>query len=298
MPATSPIVAFAVASIGIAAFSGMDALMKGLVLAIGTYNAMLWRNLAGIATSGLPYLLRPRARPTAAAMRLHLLRGIVSTVMGLLFFWALGQLPMAQAIALTHIAPLLSLFLAAWLLGEPIRQRTILASLLALTGVVVILIGQGRSELGPNAFWGAMAAIGSAICYAWNIILMRQQAQIAGPSEIAFYQSVIVTAILALAAPWLAVWPAGQWPALGFAALLAVASLFLMSWAYARAQASYLAPTEYTAFVWAAILGLVVFGESVSPWTLAGAALIIIACIWAARRRDGAPVADAEAALP
>jgi S-adenosylmethionine uptake transporter len=298
MAATRPVVAFAVAIVGIAVFSGMDALMKGLVLAIGVYNALLWRGLAGVATSGAPYLLRPHRRPTRTAMRLHVLRGVVSTAMGLLFFWSLGQLPMAQAIALTHIAPLLSLFLAAWLLGEPVRRRTVLASLLALAGVALILIGQGRAELGQGAFLGAMAAIGSAICYAWNIVLMRQQALVAGPPEIAFYQSVVVTAVLALAAPWLAAWPTGQWPAILSAALLTVASLFLLSWAYARAEASYLAPTEYTAFVWAAILGFLVFGERVSPWTLAGAAFIIGGCVWAARRRDGVPVADAEAALP
>ncbi|WP_448502018.1 DMT family transporter [Sphingomonas sp.] len=286
------------AVLGIAVFSGMDALMKGLVLAIGVYNALFWRSLAGVATSGVPYLLGSHRRPTRTAIRLHVLRGVVSTAMGLLFFWSLGQLPMAQAIALTHIAPLLSLFLAAWLLGEPIRRRTVLASLLALTGVALILIGQGRAELGHGAFLGAMAAIGSAICYSWNIVLMRQQALVAAPPEIAFYQSVIVTAVLALAAPWLAEWPAGQWAVILSAALLTVASLFLLSWAYARAEASYLAPTEYTAFLWAALLGWLVFAEAVSPWTLGGAVLIIAGCVWAAGRREAAPSAQPQAEIP
>jgi S-adenosylmethionine uptake transporter len=298
MSGTRPVIAFAVAVIGIAVFSVMDALMKGLVLAIGVYDALFWRSLAGVATSGAPYLLGSPVRPTRAAMRLHILRGIVSTAMGLMFFWSLGQLPMAQAIALTHIAPLLSLFLAAWLLGEPLRRSTVLASLVALAGVALILIGQGRAELGQGAFLGAMAAIGSAICYAWNIVLMRQQALIAGPSEIAFYQSVVVTTVLAVALPWLGTWPSGQWAAILSAAFLTVASLFLLSWAYARAQASYLAPTEYTAFVWAAILGFVVFGETVSSWTMGGAALIICGCVWAARQHKAMSTAQTQASLP
>ena len=49
-----PAVPFAVATLGIALFSAMDALMKGLSLAIGTYNALLWRTLAGAAIGGAP----------------------------------------------------------------------------------------------------------------------------------------------------------------------------------------------------------------------------------------------------
>ncbi len=60
-------------------------------------------------------------------------------------------------------------------------------------------------------------------------------------------------------------------------------SLFLLSWAYARAEASYLAPTEFTAFLWAMLFGYLIFGEHVSLATIGGAALIIAGCIIAAR---------------
>jgi S-adenosylmethionine uptake transporter len=53
--------------------------------------------------------------------------------------------------------------------------------------------------------------------------------------------------------------------------LLSTLSLLLLSWAYARAEASYLAATEYTAFLWAALFGWLVFGEHLSAFTLAGA---------------------------
>ncbi len=71
-----------------------------------------------------------------------------------------------------------------------------------------------------------------------------------------------------------------------------------MSWAYARAETQILATTEYTGFLWATLWGWVVFGERVSLFTVAGAALIVGGCILAARRRDHAPVADSEAQLP
>jgi drug/metabolite transporter (DMT)-like permease len=115
---------------------------------------------------------------------------------------------------------------------------------------------------------------------------MRRQALVADALEITFFQSVIVTAILAVLAPFvgLSLPPVGQWPWLLLAACLAITSLILLGWAYARAEASYLAATEYTAFLWAALFGWLVFREPLSPFTVAGAALIVAGCILTARR--------------
>src|SRR5690349_8533244 len=95
-----PLIAFAVGVLGIALFSGMDAVMKGLVLAIGTIATTFWRNLTGILLSGALYLPRRRAWPSASTMRIHIARGVLSTAMGFLFFWGLGRVPLAQAVAL------------------------------------------------------------------------------------------------------------------------------------------------------------------------------------------------------
>ena len=89
------------------------------------------------------------------------------------------------------------------------------------------------------------------------------------------------------AAPGLAVRPpAARLGTVVLAAVLSFASMMLISWAYARGEASYLATTEYTSFVYAAALGWLVFGESVSPLTVLGAAIIVAACLWGARRQD------------
>src|SRR5438552_15294360 len=120
MRRASPLIAFSVAVLGIATFSCLDAVMKVLVLKIGTFTALFWRNLAGIAVSGVIYAARRQSLPPRAALRLHILRGSVSTVMSVAFFWGLARVPMGQAIAMTFIAPLLSLFLSARLLNERI----------------------------------------------------------------------------------------------------------------------------------------------------------------------------------
>ena len=292
-----PAAPFAVAALGIALFSAMDALMKGLSLAIGTYNALLWRTLAGAALAGAFFLLTRSPWPAKQAMRFHLIRGSLSSVMALLFFWGLARVPMAQAIALAFVAPLIALYLAAVLLREKIERRAVLASLLGFGGVVVILAGQAEAQLGREALYGSIAILGSAGLYAYNIVLMRQQALVAGPLEISFFTSLIMVSCFLLAAPFLAAPPPGeQIPAILVAAALAFGSLLLLSWAYARAEAQHLAPVEYTSFVWAAILGFLVFAEPVQPFTLAGAAMIVIACLIAATRRPP-PDPDVEAGV-
>jgi len=296
MKSPNVLAAFAVATLGIAVFSAMDAVMKGLSLALGAYNALVWRSFAGVAISGLLFVATRTALPARSVMRVHLIRGSVSAVMAIAFFWGLARVPMAQAVALTFIAPLIALFLAAVLLKEHVGRTAIIASLLAIVGVGVILTGQARAEMGPEAFHGTLAVLVSAICYAYNIVLMRQQAQVAGPIEIAFFQSLIVSVLFALALPFFGAVPAlAHLPAIIGSAALATVSLLLLSWAYARGQASYLAPTEYTSFLWAALFGFIVFGETVSPFTLAGAALIITGCVIAARGRGR--ISDVEAAI-
>jgi len=133
---------------------------------------------------------------------------------------------------------------------------------------------------------GVAAVLGSAVLFAYNLVLARKQAQLALPAEITFFQTATVTLCLAPFAPWfLAVPEAGHWPMLVAASALALTSLMLLSWAYARAEAQVLIPVEYTAFIWAAICGFVFFDEPLTWPVVAGAALIVSGCLIAARSR-------------
>jgi S-adenosylmethionine uptake transporter len=193
---------------------------------------------------------------------------------------------------------LIALYLASVLLKEEIGPRTVAASLVAFAGVLVIFFGQAQANLGREALVGSCAILISAVLYALNIIIMRRQALVAEPLEITFYQSVIVTTTLGLSIPFAGIsFPgAANLPWILFAAVLAVSSMLLLSWAYARAEANYLATTEYTAFLWAILFGWLFFDENVSPFTLSGAALIVAGCILAARKpRDASPALEAAA---
>jgi len=261
--------------------------MKGLSIDIGAYNAVLWRTGAGTLFSGLLYLAsRPAAWPDTATMKIHAIRALFVAGMAITFFWALARLPMAEAIALAFVAPLMTLYMAAIFLGEKIGPRSIAASLLGLVGVVVIVAGKlGQGQYEAEALLAVGAVFLSAIFYAYNLILARRQAKMAEPMEIAFYQNLFVTLFLGLGAPWFAVPPgSAHAPHIVGAAILATISLLLLSWAYARAEAQILATTEYTGFLWAMMFGWYFYAEPVTLPTIAGALLIVAACLIVARK--------------
>jgi S-adenosylmethionine uptake transporter len=279
--------AFLVACTGVALFSVMDAVMKSASLAIGAYNALWWRGMINIALCAPLYFATRKGWPSRGVLWLHIWRGIVVAFMAILFFWSVMRLPLAEAIALSFIAPLIALYLAAVLLKERIGSRAIAASILGLAGVAVIMLGRfGGGNYAPDALWGVASVLGSAVLFAYNLVLARQQAQLAGPAEIALFQNLTVFGLLSFAAPWLAVLPAAAvFPSLALAALLSVVSLLLMSWAYARAEAQILIPVEYTAFIWAAICGWFAFDEALTWPVIGGTVLIVAGCLIAARVR-------------
>lgn len=288
---------FAVAALGIATFSTMDALMRGATIVMGAYNTVFWRTLIMIPLAGLAYLVSRDGRPTRSSLRLHAMRGVLGAAMAVAFFWGLARMPMAEGIALSFIAPIIALYLAALLLGERIGRQAIAASLLSFAGVLVIAwaqLGQGAQEHDPLA---TLAIIVSAGLYAYNIILMRQQALVAGAFEVPFFQGIVSAACLALLAPQLAEVPRlEEIPVLIAAALLASISLLLLAWAYRRAEAQLLASVEYSALVWAMLWDTLLFDKPIRLTTIAGGMLIVSGCLLAARP-GRVPMSPAEAPL-
>lgn len=289
--AQHPVQAFLAALAAVGTLSIMDAVMKHLVLVIGIFAVSVWRSAANLLVSAALYIPTRASWPDRKIVRVHVARGVIVTVMAFLFFWGIGRVPLAQAIALTFIAPLIALLLASVFLHEQIGSRSIIGSLAAFGGVIIIVLGQAQAHLGTDALLGTISILGSALCYAVNIVLMRHQALAAKPLEINFFQSVTVMAMWLLAIPayGLPDWPGGQWGWIAVACVLSTSGTLLFAWGYARGEASYLAVTEYSAFLWASVLGSLVFNESVSLYTLAGAVLIVGGCLVAARRKIAAP---------
>lgn len=305
-----PWLPFAATLLGIALFALMDALMKRASTATGVYPALFARSLVGLVVLAPAWRIVTGGRlPPRATLRLHLLRGVIVSGMAASFFYGIVRTPLAQGIALSFIAPLLALALASLLLGETIGRAAIGAALVGLAGAAVI--GWGRLATAPpgrEAVVGLVAVLVSALLYAWNLVLQRQQAQLAPPVEVALSQNLVIATVLLGLALVLAggaalagvpgtepgtelatlLVPARQaLPDIVAAALVASVSLMLLSWAYARAEAQALVPLEYSAFLWSALMGWWWFGEVVTGWTLAGLALILAGIWWGKRAQAG-----------
>ena len=281
-----PFIPFMVAAAGIGTFSLMDAAMKDLALSIGAYNAVMWRNSLGALLMGVLFVGTRQKWPPVHLLKMHLWRSIVVAVMAVSFFWSLTKLPLAEAIGLSFIAPVIALYLAAVMLKETIGKEAIWASLAGLGGVAIIMAGRLSGHYTMDHVWGAAAILFSAVVFAYNLILARRQAQVSGPIEIAFFQNLFVALTLGLFAPWF-LQPIGMSdaPMVGSSAALAIISLLLLSWAYARAEAQILIPVEYTAFVWAALFGWLFFAEPVTVPVLLGTVLIVSGSLIAARAK-------------
>ena len=254
-----------IATLGIMLFSMMDAVMKGQALAMGTYNAMFWRMAMGALIVAVLYLPTRPVPASGRVLKIHLIRAALTAVMAYLFFFGLTRIPLAQAIGLSFIAPIITLFLAVPILGERIGANAKLAAVLGFGGVMVVVGGELLAvDEGSDAI-GMAAVLISAVMYAFNLVLQRMQALVARPLEIAFYQNTIVFLMMLVGVPF------------------AVGSLMLMSLAYRQAEAQRLVVIEYTAFIWAARLGWWFFAEPVTARTLLGSGLIVLGCLVSAR---------------
>ena len=295
MRSRSALIPICVTLAGLASFSIMDGVMKAASIAVGAYAALFWRNVFGLGLMTPVWLVaRRRARnkkgrarfPTWHVLGLHLGRAALCGVMAGLFFWGTIYTPLAEAMALSFISPLIALVLAAVFLGERIARRAFTGSVLALIGVGVIAAGTIGGAPNLHAIYGMIAILTSAVLYAANLVVQRRQAQLAGPIEIAFFQNLFIALLFAPGAWWLAPVPHGAAMGLiGVGAALAVVSLMQIGWAYARAEAQVLVPLEYTAFIWACLVGWMMFGEAVTMRTLGGVVLIVGGCLLAIATR-------------
>ena len=295
---TSPfarLLPFAAAALGVGFLSLMDAFMKEAALATGTYTATVLRSLFGAAIIAPFWLAQRRGWPARNVLKLHIERGIISAFMALSFFYALTKLPLAEAIAISFIAPLVALYFARVLLGEEIQPKAIFASILGFGGTLVIVGGKiGQDDFGNDTALGLAALLFSALLYAYNFIVIRKQSQVAGPVEVATFHSGVGGFLFLFGAPFFAtpVQTEALLPLMA-AGFLTVAGAMAFAWGYARAEAQALVPIEYTGFLWASLFGWLFFREPVTLPTVAGTALIVTGCWIATRKARARPAATA-----
>lgn len=285
--------------IGIAIFCAMDVVMKLLVADNSAIVATLWRYLSAIFFTGLIWIGSGRPRITREMLPVHMFRGGVLALSATLFFWSLGILPLAQAVTIAFIAPLLIPPIASLILKERMQSGNILAGIIGFVGVV-IAVGFDPTTLSREKLLGVGAVLVSAMTYALTVVLMRMRAAKDGPAVLsllgALFPALAILPFAFLVGPASDIVPKGEtWLWVLLAGFFGAVALQFLARAYARVEAQVLAPFEYTALVWAALFGWLFFAEPVSLRVWAGAAIIAGACLWQTRQQP-APIAPSNPA--
>ena len=237
-------------------------------------------------------LTAPPADWRPRAPRRHLVRGGLGALSMALNFYALGQLPVAHAQALSYLAPVLSIPAAVILLGERLSVRAVVAVAVGFAGMMAMLFtAMARPEWGWAEVTGMAAAVGSAGTMALVRVQVKSMTATETTISIALTFAVICTA-LGLAAVLLAGWtpmtPALWAWTLG-AGVLGAATHVAATESVARASVSTLAPFDYAGLVFAVALDFALFAHLPGPWGWLGIALIAAAGLLSLRA--GAPEA-------
>lgn len=291
-----------VLTMAIIAGAAMDATIKHLSQTNSVLLVAFGRYLFGALFSALIWWRAGHPVITREMWRAHGLRGFVIATCAVTFFWSLSVLPLAEAITLSFIYPLLAPFVGAVILKERVRPSSVLCALVGFAGVIVAMQGAPSDAESPQHDLGVIAALVAATFFSLAMVLLRERAQKDGPVIVSLMTSVVPGAILLIPALLLGFNASGLinaafgtnlptfasalslndwWFFLQLGALAAV-FMYLMAQAYARAEAQQLAPIHYTELIYASMFGYVLFHETPRVQIYMGAALIIAACLWAA----------------
>jgi drug/metabolite transporter (DMT)-like permease len=281
-------------------FFGLMAVTIRLASAtLSTFEIAFFRNLFGLAAL-LPFLHRSGA---AVFRTRQLPRYFVRSAIGigsmLCGFWAIGQLPMAQAISLSYSTPLFVTIAAVIWLGEIVRRRRWTAVILGFIGVLVVV------RPGTEGFSaGSLVAIAAAVLSSIVAIQIKQLSRVDPPDTIVFYTYVFWVPLSLLPALFAWTWPQGiDWLWLVAIGVFGTGGQLFWTRALKLGEVSALTPISFMQLPLVTVLAWLLFDETISRWTIAGALIIFGANLYIAQReaqlsRRAETTAPVEAAKP
>lgn len=277
---------------GIAVLCVMDGVIKHLVATNNVLVVTLGRYIFGAFFAFIVWRRAGARRLTREMLKAHAVRGALIACAATSFFWCLSVLPLAELIVITFIAPLMVPFIASAMLGEKVRRRSLIAALAGFSGVIIAAAGGDNFSADNQRLIGIAGALFSAVTYAITVVLMRDRAGKDGAEAVALLGAVFPALLVAGPAIVFGSLPAvGDLPYFIALGLLATTGIWLLARGYAGAEAQVLAPLEFTALIWAALIGFFIFGETPPPQTFVGAVIIVAACLWGAQPEKTPPMA-------
>lgn len=266
---------------GVAAFSLLDAGVKWLTAAFGVAQIIFlgrFFTLALVLAVALPRGGLRQFRTKRPWQ--HFARVVTSVLTMATFFWALALMPLASVVALAFAAPLIMTVLSVFVLRESVGPRRWVAVALGFVGVLIML-----QPTGTGFDWAALIPLASAMFYALSIIVSRQLTATEGINGLMLWVSAgaVLFTLPFMPFEWTTPHPAE----LAIFALTGLASglgQFLMLRAFRYGEVSLLAPIEYTALIWAAVLGYLLWSE-VPGWPIwLGAPIVAGSSLYVCRR--------------
>ena len=264
-------------------FAAMSALVRQLGDVAPVGQMVFFRSAFAVVPVVMIYALRGELSSALRTDRPlgQLGRGLLSVCGMFTNFSALTRLPLADVTAISFASPLITVVLAAIILKERVRAYRWSAVLVGFSGVIVMLIPQfdvghyTATGVAATAAVGATLATLSAFCNAGTVIQTRRLTQSETTPSIVFYFSIVcaIAGVLTLPFAWHTPTLSELIKLIALGVLGGVAHIFLTE-SYRFAAASVVAPFDYTAMLWALLLGYWMFGELPSVLVYVGAFIV------------------------
>jgi drug/metabolite transporter (DMT)-like permease len=264
-----------------------DAMSKFLTPILNPFEIAFWRfALQGVVLGLVIVVLRKRLE--LGPVLLLLLGGITSAAVLSALIGAFVVMPIATAIAIFFVEPLILTVLSAVLLGERTGWRRYGAVLVGLVGAIIV-IRPSWDIFG----WASLLPLIAALAFALNAIIMRRLSRQMNSVSIQFWFALIASLLLGaglLATGQMSLVSSsgidfsGPWTMLAIMGILSAFTFFLFAEAFRRTPASTLAPFQYLEIIGATLIGYLVFGDFPDVWTWVGTAIILASGLYVFHR--------------
>jgi drug/metabolite transporter (DMT)-like permease len=263
--------------VGFFLFSANDALGKWLAATYTPGQILLFRSALGLVVLA-PFIARAGLSAVFAVERpwLHVLRVFCATVEVYFFYWAVSVLPLADAMTYYLASPIYVTVLASLVLKERVGWRRWSAVAAGFLGVVIAL------QPSAAAFgWYALIALAGSVVYAVFLVITRSVRDAPGVA-LASWQFIGALVVGAVTAPinWVPLNAVTDAALLSLLGLLALVAIVCVNRSLNLAPASVVVPYQNTLIVWAILFGYVFFNDVPGWHLLAGAAIIVVSCLY------------------
>ena len=219
----------------------------------------------------------------------HVWRGVIGTSAMAMTFGALGLLPLPEMTAIGYAMPIFVVIFAAMFLNETVRLFRLVTVAVGLIGVMIIMAPRLSVDvIDVTETLGAVLALGAAVGAALAQVFIRKLTKTETTSSIVFWFSVTASGLSLLTIYWGWVVPTPKEAALLIlAGFIGGVGQILLTSSYRLADASFVAPFEYSSMLFSIAIGFAFFDEVPTLTTLVGAAVVIAAgimIIWRERQ--------------